>query len=139
MKQKQDIFNIQTNGQGFLDITCDINNWVLESGIKTGLLTLFLKHTSAGITIQENSDPDVMSDLNSFLENISPQNSSLYRHYLEGSDDMPAHIRSSIIGVSLNVPISNHKPCLGTWQGIYLCEFRKNPHIRKLVLHLIGE
>ncbi|MGD9638552.1 MAG: secondary thiamine-phosphate synthase enzyme YjbQ [Alphaproteobacteria bacterium] len=139
MHQKQDTFSIQTKGLGFLDITKDIRNWVRQSGIKSGILTLFVKHTSAGITIQENYDPDVMMDLNSFFEKISPQDASLYRHYMEGADDMPAHIRSSLVGVSLNIPVCNGDLCTGTWQGIYLCEFRKDPHIRNVVLHLIGE
>jgi secondary thiamine-phosphate synthase enzyme len=101
-----------------------------------GLLHILVKHTSAGITINENADPSVRTDFHSFIDELIPENHPLYQHTLEGSDDMPAHLKSSLIGASITIPITNHRLNLGTWQGIYFCEFRNRGGARKLVLTL---
>lgn len=102
----------------------------------SGLLNIFIKHTSAGLMINENADPDVLVDLNSLLDRMAPENVPFYRHTLEGPDDMPSHFKSAVFGHSLTIPISNHRMNLGTWQSIFLCEFRKYGSIRKIVLTL---
>jgi secondary thiamine-phosphate synthase enzyme len=99
-----------------------------------GLLHVFIKHTSAGITLNENADPSVTEDFESFMKHLVPEDSSYYTHTMEGTDDMPAHIKSSLLGSSITIPITHHRLNLGTWQGIYLCEFRNRTHQRKLVL-----
>ncbi len=106
---------------------------------KVGLLHLFIKHTSAALTINENADPDVMSDLNGSLDRLAPENLSFYQHTMEGCDDMPAHVKCSLIGPSLTIPITNGRLNLGTWQGICLCEFRNYGGSRKVVVTLTGE
>jgi secondary thiamine-phosphate synthase enzyme len=103
---------------------------------KTGLLNIFIKHTSAGICINENADPDVRSDFEAYLEKMVPENMPFIKHTLEGPDDMPAHVKSTLTGTSITLPITDHRLGLGTWQGIYLCEFRNRVHRRKLVLTL---
>ncbi|MFW5804484.1 MAG: secondary thiamine-phosphate synthase enzyme YjbQ [bacterium] len=111
----------------------------LENLPRTGLLNIFIKHTSAGLTINENADPTVRQDFESFISKLIPANDQVYTHVLEGSDDMPAHLKSSLIGQSVNIPISNSRLNLGTWQGIYLCEFRNSGGSRQLVLTVSGE
>jgi secondary thiamine-phosphate synthase enzyme len=103
------------------------------------MLTLFIKHTSASLTIQENADPDVMHDLGNFFERAVPKDDKLYLHTLEGSDDMPAHIKTSLTDVSLSIPVLDGRPTLGTWQGIYVCEHRTFGHNRNIVLSIVGE
>ncbi len=110
----------------------------LETLPEEGLLNLLLQHTSAGITINENADPDVRHDLNSFFDKIAPENQRFYNHTMEGPDDMPAHIKSMLCGVSLSIPIRNGRLALGTWQGIYLCEFRNNGGQRKILATIIS-
>jgi len=127
---------LQTTGAGLYEITGDVRRFVTECGIETGLLTLFCQHTSASLTIQENADPDVCHDLNLFFSKIAPENEPWYRHRSEGSDDMPAHIKSALTDVSLSIPVINHQLTLGMWQGIYLFEHRKSPHLRSIVCHL---
>lgn len=139
MEQKQTLFSVETKGEGFIDITKHIREFVRKSEIKTGLLTVFMQHTSAGLTIQENADPDVMKDLKDYFNRAVPHNDSLYRHIYEGSDDMPAHIRSTLTETSLNIPIVNNEVALGRWQAVYVCEFRLDPHIRNVILHIMGE
>ncbi len=119
--------------RGFHLITRLIGN-SLESLPEKGILNIFVKHTSAGITLNENADPDVRVDFESFLNKFIPENHSLYIHTLEGADDMPAHIKSSFFGQSLTIPITNHRLNLGTWQGIYFCEFRNYGGNRKILL-----
>lgn len=138
MKQAQENLSFRTSGQGFSDISAEINRFIAESGIKDGLITLFLQHTSASLTVQENADPDVLADLQSFFHKVSPEDGG-YRHYLEGRDDMPAHIRTALTDVSLSIPVMHGKMALGTWQGVYLCEHRAHSHTRRLAVHLIGE
>ena len=128
-----------TAGKGLYEITAKVVGWVREKRIRTGLLTVFVRHTSASLVIQENADPDVMEDLESFFSRLAPEETCLYRHTVEGPDDMPAHIRAALTQVSLSIPVIDGELALGTWQGIYLFEHRSIPHQRSVVLHLAGE
>lgn len=139
MKQAQDTITVDTRGQGLTEITRDVARWVEGRGIATGLLTLFCRHTSASLVIQENADPDVMADLAAFFKRLVAEDPGLYRHTAEGADDMPAHIRSALTQTSLGVPVTDGRLALGTWQGIYLFEHRRRPHKRAVALHLVGE
>ena len=139
MRQQQTELAINTSGQGLFDFTDDVCRWVAAAEIDKGMLTLFCRHTSASLTIQENADPDVLRDLQSFFKMLVCEDPSLYRHTCEGPDDMPAHIRSALTDVSLNIPVADGRPVLGTWQGIYLFEHRTRPHRRAVVLHLMGD
>ena len=139
MRQMQERITVETPGRGLVEITDRVGRAVRESGIVTGLMTLFCRHTSASLTIQENADPDVQRDLESFFARLVAEDPSLYRHTMEGPDDMPAHIRSALTDVSLSVPVAEGGPVLGTWQGVFLFEHRSRPHRRTVVLHLIGE
>lgn len=138
MRQAQHVLTVATKGKGLVEITREVAGWVSQQKIKTGLLTLFCRHTSASLIIQENADPDVRTDLQSFFEDIAPE-SRAYVHDTEGPDDMPAHIRTALTGVQLSIPLAEGALMLGTWQGIYLFEHRARPHRREVVLHLIGE
>ncbi len=138
MRQSETEVIVETRGQGLIEITRDVTGWVREQGIETGLLTVFCRHTSASLTIQENADPDVQRDLETFFKRLVKEDPSLYRHTAEGPDDMPAHIRSALTDVSLAIPVSGGRPVLGTWQGLYLFEHRTRPHRRRVSLHLIG-
>ncbi len=139
MRQVQTVFGIDTHGQGLYEFTGAVMRWVSGSGIGEGLLTLFCRHTSASLTIQENADPDVQRDLDEFFRRLVREGEPWYRHVMEGPDDMPAHIRSALTDVSLSIPVNGGRPVLGTWQGIYLFEHRARPHARQVVGHLIGE
>ena len=139
MRQIQEQITVETPGRGLVEITDRVGRAVRESGMGTGLMTLFCRHTSASLTIQENADPDVQRDLESFFARLVAEDPSLYRHTMEGPDDMPAHIRSALTDVSLSVPVAEGGPVLGTWQGVFLFEHRSRPHRRTVVLHLIGE
>jgi len=130
---------VQTDGRGFYEITGEIESWVRAQGLRTGLLTVFIQHTSASLTIQENADPDVLRDLATFLARLAPDEPELYRHTTEGADDMPSHIRAALTQTHLSIPLHEGRLALGTWQGIYLCEHRTIRHRRSLVLHLSGE
>jgi secondary thiamine-phosphate synthase enzyme len=138
MRQAHHVLTVATRGKGLFEITGDVGAWTAGQGIARGLLTLFCRHTSASLIIQENADPDVRTDLLAWFEDAAPETRS-YVHNTEGPDDMPAHIRSAITGVQLSIPVSGGKPLLGTWQGIYLFEHRARPHRREVALHLIGE
>lgn len=138
LRQAQGILSLRTRGRGLVPITGEVSSWVAAQGIRTGLLTLFCRHTSASLLVQENADPDVRSDLERFLDRLVPDDPSLYAHAEEGPDDMPAHIRSALTATSLSVPVAEARPALGTWQGIYLFEHRTRPHGREVVLHLLG-
>jgi secondary thiamine-phosphate synthase enzyme len=127
----------ETQGPGFDDITRQVAQWLDAIGAEQGLLTLFIRHTSASLTIQENADPDVLADLSDCLERLGPEDHP-YRHTSEGSDDMPAHIKAMLTTTSLPVPVENGRMVLGTWQGIYLIEHRRRPHSRQIALHFIG-
>ena len=127
---------IETNGQGLYEFTREAARFVSESGVDTGLLTVFVRHTSCSLVIQENADPDVKRDLHEFFARLVPENMDWLRHTIEGPDDMPAHIKTALTQVSLSIPFSDGAPLLGTWQGIYLFEHRRAPHRRQIVLHL---
>ena len=138
MRQFETTLQVDTRGQGLVEITRDVAGWVAAQGVGTGLLTVFCRHTSASLTIQENADPDVQRDLETFFKRLVREDPGLYRHTAEGPDDMPAHIRSALTDVSLSIPVSGGRPLLGTWQGIYLFEHRTRPHRRRVALHLLG-
>lgn len=139
MRQSTRTLSITTKEQGLQSITRPIAAWLGEQGIRTGLLTVFVQHTSASLLIQENADPDVIRDLNEFFRRLVREGEPWYRHTAEGPDDMPSHIRSALTQTSLSVPIVDGRMALGTWQGIYLYEHRARSHGRSVVLHLIGE
>ncbi|MCG8509275.1 MAG: secondary thiamine-phosphate synthase enzyme YjbQ [Rhodospirillales bacterium] len=130
--------SIRSRGPGLHEFTRDLEKLVAQSGLDSGLCTLFIQHTSASLTIQENADPDVQADLETFFARLVREDPSLYRHTMEGPDDMPAHIRGALTDISLNIPVARGRPALGTWQGIYLFEHRRRGHSRQLVLHLAG-
>ena len=130
---------VSTRGKGLYEITGQIAGWLGACPVSTGLLTVFIQHTSASLTIQENADPDVTHDLNAFFARIVPEDNRLYRHTVEGADDMPDHIRAALTPVQLSVPVERGRLALGTWQGIYVFEHRAAPHRRTVLLHLIGE
>ena len=139
MKQFTHRMHVATSGKGLYPITTEIEDWTKKQGLRTGLLTVFIQHTSASLTIQENADADVVRDLDEFFERLAPENAAWYRHTVEGPDDMPAHIRAALTPTQLSIPLMNGTLALGTWQGIYLFEHRVNPHRRSVVLHLAGE
>jgi len=129
---------ISTRGKGLYDITGQISRWLADTGVESGLLTVFVQHTSASLTIQENADPDVVHDLNAFFNRLVAEDNRLYRHTIEGPDDMPAHIRAALTLTQLSIPIEGGHMLLGTWQGIYLFEHRAAPHRRSVVLHFLA-
>jgi secondary thiamine-phosphate synthase enzyme len=139
MRQATFLLTIKTQRQGLLDITERIAEWTHAQDIQQGLLTLFCRHTSASLLIQENAAPEVRADLEAFFARISPEDATAYAHDDEGPDDMPAHIRTALTQVQLSIPIVGGELALGTWQAIYLFEHRRRPHTRTLALHLIGE
>jgi secondary thiamine-phosphate synthase enzyme len=138
MYQATQIITVETSRQGLVDVTREIVDWVATQGLHSGLLTIFCRHTSASLLIQENAAPAVRSDLEAYFARVAPE-SALYDHDDEGPDDMPAHLRTALTGVHLSIPVIDGAPALGTWQGIYLFEHRRRPHRRTLALHLIGE
>lgn len=131
------VLHIQTRGPGFTDISRDVRRWLAEILAGDGLLTVFVRHTSASLVIQENADPDVRRDLLDSLDRLAPRDHA-YAHATEGPDDMPAHIKSMLTATSIGIPVSNGAPVLGTWQGLYLVEHRDAPHRRDVVLQFIG-
>jgi len=131
--------HIATHGKGLYEFTHQIQSWVREQQAQTGLLTVFCQHTSASLVIQENADPDVVADLADFFTRLVPEDTGLYRHTAEGSDDMTSHIRSALTATQLSIPVHNGKLALGTWQGVYLFEHRERPHRRSVVLHLLKD
>ena len=137
MKQALGRLSVETGGGDLTDVTDRIARWLGEQNLRDGLLTIFCRHTSASLLIQENADPDVLRDLETFFRRIAPEGDH-YRHEDEGPDDMPAHIRSALTQSSLSIPVVGGRPVLGTWQAIYLYEHRAVSHRRELVLHLIG-
>jgi secondary thiamine-phosphate synthase enzyme len=139
LRQATQVFRVDTRGRGLVEITDEIAEWLSGQGIASGLLTLFCRHTSASLTIQENASPEVRTDLEAALERLAPEAPGLYRHADEGPDDMPAHIRSALMGVNLSIPVVAGRMALGMWQGIFLFEHRRRPHRREVVGHIIGE
>jgi secondary thiamine-phosphate synthase enzyme len=138
MNQSQYRLTVATEGQGLIEITQPVCRWVAAQRIGTGLLTIWCRHTSASLLVQENADPDVRADLEAYFSRVAPEHAG-YRHHAEGPDDMPAHIKSALTQTHLAIPVDGGLPLLGTWQGIYLFEHRAAPHQRELVLHLIGD
>ncbi len=138
MKQSVHTLEIATRGQGLYEFTSTINTWVRRQEMQTGLLTVFCRHTSASLLIQENADPTVRVDLQAYFDRIAPEDGP-YEHDSEGSDDMPAHLKTALTQVQLSIPMVKGNLALGTWQGIYLFEHRVRPHKREIVLHLIGD
>src|SRR3954454_11709173 len=127
------LLTVQTSGAGFSDLTAEVANFVREASAREGAVTLFIRHTSASLTIQENADPSVLDDLMTALNRAAPENAG-WTHDTEGPDDMPAHIKTMLTAASLQIPVLNGKLALGTWQAIYLIEHRSNPHRREIVL-----
>lgn len=139
MKQLMQEIEVATTGQGLYAISDRAAAFVAESGIVTGQLTLYCRHTSASLTIQECADPDVLTDLGEFFSRLVPEGMEWLRHTVEGADDMPAHIKTALTDVSVSIPVIDGAPALGTWQGIFLFEHRRRPHRRTIILHVIGE
>jgi secondary thiamine-phosphate synthase enzyme len=137
LKQVHDRILVATRGQGFIDLTGQIARWLKQIDADAGLITLFVRHTSASLTIQENADPDVQRDLLAALDRAAPR-TARYHHCSEGPDDMPAHIRSMLTATSLSIPVVDAKAVLGTWQAIYLIEHRDHGHDREVALHFLG-
>ncbi len=138
MRQEITTLQINTHSQGLYEFTEHLQGWLRQTGIVSGLLTVFCRHTSASLTIQENADPDVRLDLNDYLCAIAPEDAHRYRHASEGRDDMPAHIKSALTDVSLSIPVQDGRAVLGTWQGVYLFEHRRASHTRQVVLQVMG-
>ena len=139
LKQASTTLVVETRGRGLVDFTRAVTAWVAQSGFETGLLTLFVQHTSASLLIQENADPDVRGDLDRFFARLVPDGDPLFRHQDEGPDDMPAHVRTALTAVQLSIPLADGRLVLGTWQGIYLWEHRLRAHPREVAVHLLGE
>ena len=138
MRQRLHRLAVETRGRGLVEVTRLVADWLDGQGMATGLLTIFCRHTSASLLIQENADPDVRTDLEAYFERIAPEGAG-YVHDAEGPDDMPAHLRTALTQTQLSIPVERGAMALGTWQGIYVFEHRRRPHRRELVLHLIGE
>jgi len=139
LRQFSHRITVPTRGKGLYEITPEAADWVGRQGVAQGLLTLFVQHTSASLTIQENADPDVPRDLSAFFDRLAPEDNRLYRHTVEGPDDMPAHIRSALTLTSVSIPVVDGRVALGAWQGIFVFEHRSVPHRRSVLLHLLGE
>jgi secondary thiamine-phosphate synthase enzyme len=131
------LLTVQTSGRGFVDLTADVMKFARDAGAREGAVTLFIRHTSASLTIQENADPTVLKDLTTALGRLAPENAG-WSHDTEGPDDMPAHIKTMLTSVSLQIPVLKGELALGTWQAIYLIEHRARPHRREIVLQFIG-
>jgi secondary thiamine-phosphate synthase enzyme len=132
------LLTVQTSGAGFTDLTAEVAKFVRDARAREGAVTLFIRHTSASLTIQENADPTVLVDLTTALNRLAPENAG-WRHDTEGPDDMPAHIKTMLTATSLHVPVLQGAPALGTWQAIYLVEHRARPHRREIVLQFVGK
>jgi secondary thiamine-phosphate synthase enzyme len=139
MRQTLDTLTIRTRSRGFYEITREVEARVERAGVRTGLCTLHLQHTSASLLIQENADPDVRRDFERFFARLVPDGDPSFVHTVEGKDDMPAHIRTALTAVNLSIPIADGHLCLGTWQGIYVWEHRLAPHQRQVIVHVLGD
>lgn len=139
MQQTTHQISVSTQGRKLYDITPEITSWAEESGFLTGLLTIYIQHTSASLLINENYDSDVLVDLEAFFKRLVPDGDPLFIHTIEGPDDMPAHVRTALTQISLSIPLINGKAALGQWQGIFLYEHRHVASTRRVILHLIGE
>ena len=139
MKQVQDTISVLPERRGLCEVTDRLGDWLERQNIARGMLTVFIQHTSASLLIQENADPDVARDLETYLAKLVPEGERLYRHDAEGPDDMPAHIKGALTQTHLGIPIADGRMLLGTWQGVYVFEHRRQPRRRELALHLLGE
>jgi secondary thiamine-phosphate synthase enzyme len=139
MRQLQQSFAVETRGKGLYDVTARVQSVVQQSGISSGLCTVFVAHTSASLLIQENADVEVQRDLERFFARLVPEGDPLFKHVEEGPDDMPAHVRAALTQTSLGVPVTGKRLALGTWQGMYVYEHRNRPHTRTLIVHVLGE
>lgn len=139
MQQRHHVLKLATRGKGLYEFTGEVLDWVAGSGIRSGLLTLFVRHTSASLLIQENADPTVQADLERFLSRLVPDGDPIFTHRMEGPDDMSAHARAALTQVHLSIPLVDGNLALGTWQGIFLFEHRVDPMQRQVALHLLGE
>lgn len=139
MRQATHALQVATRGRGLVEITEKVSLWATASGIRSGLLTLFIRHTSASLLVQENADPAVQRDLERFLSRLVPDGDPLFEHATEGPDDMPAHVRAALTQTQLSVPLVEGALALGTWQGIYVYEHRRRGSQREVALHLVGE
>jgi len=138
MEQTQTQITVTPNGRGMTDITQQISAWLAQTGIHTGMLHLFVQHTSCSLLIQENADSTVQSDMERFLSRLVPDGDAIFQHAAEGPDDMPAHVRTALTATSLSIPVHQGKMTLGIWQGIYLYEHRQHPSTRRIIVHLSG-
>jgi secondary thiamine-phosphate synthase enzyme len=139
MKQLQDEIAVPTRGAGLVEITREARRFVNRAGFTTGILTVYCRHTSASLVIQENADPDVQRDLMAFFRRLVPEGDPLFIHTVEGPDDMPAHVKAALTQTSIAIPIIDGELALGTWQGLFLFEHRNRPHERRIVLHATGQ
>jgi secondary thiamine-phosphate synthase enzyme len=139
MRQWHTVLEIRTARRGLVEITRELAQWLERCGVEAGLLTIFIRHTSASLLIQENADPEVQADLERFFARLVPDGDELFMHRSEGPDDMPAHVRSALTPTQLSVPVIHRRMALGTWQGIYIYEHRHRGHLRQVVLHLLGD
>jgi secondary thiamine-phosphate synthase enzyme len=138
MSAKSKTFTVQTHGRGTTEVTHEVQSAVAASGISEGLCTVFIHHTSASLTINENADPDVQRDLDAFLSRLVPDGDSLYVHTMEGPDDMPAHVRTALTQTSLSIPVTGGRCALGTWQGVFVWEHRRRGHRRRVTVAVVG-
>ncbi len=138
LAQSSTTFTVETRGRGLVEFTRPVSQWVAQSGFETGLLTLFVRHTSASLLIQENADPDVRADLDRFFARLVPDGDPLFRHVDEGPDDMPSHVRSALTATQLSIPLAGGRLVLGAWHGLYLWEHRHRGHRRDVAAHLLG-
>ena len=139
MTHHQEQVVVPTRGQGLYGVTREVEQAVSRAGVDVGLATVFVRHTSASLIINENADPDVPRDLEAFLQRLVPEGDPLYRHTAEGPDDMPAHVKAALTATSLAIPVTSGRLALGTWQGIFLWEHRRAAHSRRLLVHISGE
>jgi secondary thiamine-phosphate synthase enzyme len=139
LRQELQEFVVATRGRGLFELTEQVTSWIRGTGIREGLLTLHVRHTSASLVIQDNADPEVRRDLERFFTRLVPPGDPLFHHTSEGPDDMPAHVRTALTSTSLSIPVTGGRAALGTWQGIYLYEHRDAPHRRRVAAHLLGE
>jgi len=138
VKQAQRVVTVRTQGRGLYDATAEVRDVVTASGVREGLCTVFIRHTSASLVIQENADRSVLRDLERWIEKLAPEDARAYEHDAEGPDDMPGHLRSSVTRTSESIPVRDGALALGTWQAIYVWEHRSSAHDRQLVVHVLG-
>ena len=139
MRQSFHEITIPTRGRGLYEFTPEVEKWIAQNQFRDGLLTIHLQHTSASLLVQENASPDVQSDFERFFEKLVPDGDAIFEHTIEGDDDMPAHVRTALTTVNLNIPVRHGEMALGTWQGIFLWEHRLHAHSRRAMVHFIGE